>query len=87
MATRAVALEQGRALANSFQELSVLSKNMNADLANLAKQEVRDLNIFTSELANLNQQIAAMGSPPANSILDSRDALVDKISDIVGVTS
>ena len=86
MAARAVALEQGRALANSFQELSVLSKNMNVDLANLAKQEVRDLNIFTSELANLNQQIAAMGSTATNSILDSRDALVDKICDIVGVT-
>ncbi len=86
MAARAVALEQGRALANSFQELSVLTRNMSSDFEKFAKQEVQDLNIFTSELANLNQQIAAMGSNATNSILDSRDALIDKISGIVGVT-
>ena len=86
MAARAVALEQGRSLANSFQELAVLARNTSSDLERFAKQEVSDLNIFTTELSNLNQRIAAMGSSASNSILDSRDALIDKITRVVGVT-
>ena len=42
--------------------------------------------MLTNEIASLNRQLAtASGTKPNNALLDSRDALIDKLSHLVEV--
>ena len=52
-----------------------------------AEQQLDDVNVLTAELAAINLQISTTGgAKPNNSLLDSRDAVIDKLSEYVEVT-
>ena len=86
---RQVVLSQAQALASQFaaagDQLSALQSGVTQDI----KAQVGTLNSLAKQVAQLNQQIAALkgaGQPP-NQLLDQRDQLVSKIAGIVNVTT
>ncbi len=74
-------------LTNDFRQLSAqlnsLRDSVDRDLGN----RVGEVNRLSSEIADLNQQVARMelGGNRANDIRDRRDLLIDKLSDLVDV--
>jgi flagellar hook-associated protein 1 FlgK len=87
LAPRVVALEQGKLLANSFNDVAAVVQQLKDGIVTQSNQEIDSINMLAGELANLNQQISAAGlNKVNNALLDRRDALVDKISESVGVS-
>ncbi len=70
---------------HSYEQLNELRGNLNEQV----KTQVSDINKYTSQIAELNDQIVkvlSMGEHP-NDLLDQRDDLQEKLSKIVNVTS
>ena len=87
VAPRVVALEQAKLLADSFNDLSTVVDQLKQGLVTQANQEVDTINMLAVELGELNQQIAAAGKNKVNNaILDRRDALVDQMTESVGMS-
>ncbi|WP_421510639.1 flagellar hook-associated protein FlgK [Enterobacter sp. JS8-1] len=75
-------------LANRFnasaKRLTALEKSTNTHI----EQSAKDINSYTQQLAELNKQLERAqgnGTPPAD-LLDQRDALLEKMSEHIGVT-
>jgi len=86
LGARTVALEQARHLAGTFVETSRLVNEYMDGVALRADQHSTEVNILTAELARINFQLmTANGSQSNNSLLDSRDAVIDKLSEYVKV--
>ena len=86
LAARTVALEQAKQMADTFTETASLIENHMLGLTTQANEQIASVNVLTKEIANLNRQLAtASGTKPNNSLLDSRDALIDKLSELVEV--
>lgn len=88
-AARQAVVTRGETLADSIQQrfksLSGIGKLLNGDI----EATVRQVNNYTSQIADLNKQIVkskAMGDNP-NDLLDRRDLLVEKLSDLVDITT
>ncbi|WP_323119604.1 flagellar hook-associated protein FlgK [Burkholderia alba] len=86
-ATRQTALSNAKVLADQItaagQQYDQLRQGVNTQLTNTVSQ----INGYTSQIAQLNQQIAAasaQGQPP-NQLLDQRDLAVSNLSQLVGV--
>ena len=87
LAARTVALEQARQMAESFNETSALITNYREGLMTQAEQQLGDVNVLTNELAAINLQLSTTGGASQNNaLLDSRDAVIDKLSKYVEVT-
>lgn len=87
LSARTVALEKGRMIADSFVQLSTLIQQVADGTLEHAGREATEINILTSQLANINQQISASSSlQPNNSLFDTRDKVIDRISELVAVT-
>ncbi|KLG02973.1 flagellar hook protein [Enterobacter cloacae subsp. cloacae] len=75
-------------LANRFnasaKRLTALEKSTNTQI----EQSTKDINSYTQQLAELNKQLERAqgnGAPPAD-LLDQRDALLEKMSEHIGIT-
>ncbi|HED5644316.1 MULTISPECIES: flagellar hook-associated protein FlgK [Enterobacter] len=75
-------------LANRFnasaRRLTALEKSTNTQI----EQSTKDINSYTQQLAELNKQLERAqgnGAPPAD-LLDQRDALLEKMSEHIGIT-
>lgn len=75
-------------LANRFnasaKRLTALEKSTNTQI----EQSAKDINSYTQQLAELNKQLERTqgnGAPPAD-LLDQRDALLEKMSEHIGIT-
>ena len=87
LAARTVALEQTKQMAESFNQTSQLISGYRDGLMTQAKQQLGDVNVLTEELASINFQLSTTGgSSPNNALLDSRDAVIDKLSEYVEVS-
>lgn len=87
-ATREVVKEKGVHLASEingvFRQLYDLRENANKQV----EQRVNEINIYASDIRDLNERIQkseALGDSP-NDLKDRRDALIEKLSNIVNVT-
>ena len=86
IAARTVALEQAKQMADTFTETASLIETYMQGLTTQANEQIDSVNVLTREIANLNIQLArASGTKPNNALLDSRDALIDKLSKLVEV--
>ncbi|MHC9003443.1 flagellar hook-associated protein FlgK [Enterobacter adelaidei] len=68
----------------SAKRLTALEKSTNTQI----EQSTKDINSYTQQLAELNKQLEraqGSGTPPAD-LLDQRDALLEKMSEHIGVT-
>ncbi len=86
---RQVVLSQAQELASRFRaagdQLGALQSGVTQDV----KTAVANVNAMAQQVANLNQQIAALqgaGQPP-NQLLDARDRLVGQIAATINVTT
>ncbi|MEO3992630.1 flagellar hook-associated protein FlgK [Pseudocitrobacter cyperus] len=75
-------------LANRFnasaKRLTALEKSTNTQI----EQSTKDINSYTQQLAELNKQLERAqgnGAPPAD-LLDQRDALLEQMSEHIGIT-
>jgi flagellar hook-associated protein 1 FlgK len=89
MSSRQVVLSRAQELAARFADAGAQVDNMQHLLREDLKTTVRTVNQLTSNIAELNQQIAAvngMGQPP-NDLLDARDRLLSELSEQITVST
>lgn len=98
MATLSGEPESGPARAAVFNALGTLANRFNASAKRLTalekstntqiEQSAKDINSYTQQLAEVNKQLERAqgnGAPPAD-LLDQRDALLEKMSEHIGIT-
>lgn len=98
MATLSGDVADGPARAAVFNSLGTLTNRYNASAKRLSglekstntqiEQSTKDINSYTQQLAELNKQLEraqGSGTPPAD-LLDQRDALLEKMSEHIGIT-
>ena len=82
-------LSYAQGLVNQFQTTSQYLTNMQSSVNTDIASSVDQINTYTSQIADLNKQIAKLstadGAQP-NDLLDQRDQLVNNLNDIVGVS-
>lgn len=76
-------------LVNQFKVTDQYLRNMDSSINTNVASSIQQINSYSSQIANLNGQIgklqaAGAGADP-NSLMDQRDALVNKLNDLVGV--
>ena len=88
-APRIVAIETGHALAESFQQTSNVANDLKVGTLKQTNQDIVSLNVLTGELVRINASLMSSGSTgnASNSMLDSRDRIIDEISKFVEVTT
>ncbi|UQY45682.1 flagellar hook-associated protein FlgK [Erwinia sp. PK3-005] len=87
---RQTLLGKADGLVNQFKVTDQYLRNMDASINTSISSSVQQINSYSSQIANLNTQIgklqaAGAGADP-NSLMDQRDALVNKLNDLVGVS-
>ncbi|MEG3128030.1 flagellar hook-associated protein FlgK [Pantoea cypripedii] len=76
-------------LVDQFQSTSQYLTNMQSSVNTDITSSVGQINTYTSQIADLNTQIAKLttgGGTAPNDLLDQRDQLVNSLNDIVGVS-
>jgi flagellar hook-associated protein 1 FlgK len=89
ISVRSSMIEQGKALAESFQSTVQQYQQQQHDVDSQIKLTVDDINNYANQIANLNSQISkvkASGMQP-NDLQDQRDQLVDKLSADIKLTT
>ena len=87
---RGVVQQRGTILATTFQELHTGLTAVQQELNNALQDEVQSISRLTSQIADLNGQIAAMEAnpkTPANVLRDQRDLAIKQLAEKVGITS
>lgn len=82
MAARAMVLERGKTLAETFNHLDRQLKSLQSDIDSTIKVRVEEINSFARQIADLNLQIQKLevGGQRANDLRDRRDLLLDQLS-------
>ena len=87
ISVRTLALENARQMANAFVQVSNQLESFKDGLEVRAAHELDEVNILTSELAQINLKLStASGTQPNNALLDARDAAINKLSEYVEVS-
>ncbi|WP_416412747.1 flagellar hook-associated protein FlgK [Pantoea sp. App145] len=82
-------LSYAQGLVNQFQSTSQYLTNMQSSVNTDITSSVDQINTYTSQIADLNTQIAKLttgGGTAPNDLLDQRDQLVNSLNNIVGVS-
>ena len=84
---RAVVRDQAATLANALNDASARLLTQRAEIDSQIKNALTDINLYTTQIAQLNDQIAEVqvGGGSANQLLDQRDLLLEKMSKLVKV--
>ncbi|NLM20933.1 MAG: flagellar hook-associated protein FlgK [Peptococcaceae bacterium] len=84
---RALVLERGRTLVDSFHRLAQQLTDLENDLKSKVQVQVDQINSYASQIKDLNMQIqrAEVAGDTPNDLYDARDKLVDELSKIVSV--
>ena len=88
IAPRIVAIETGKGLADSFRQTSTVAADLKEGTLRQATQDINSVNVLAGELVKINASLMSSGrSGASNSMLDSRDRIIDEISKFVEVTT
>ncbi|MFK7828965.1 MAG: flagellar hook-associated protein FlgK [Congregibacter sp.] len=84
---RQVLLGQGDVLADRFQYLNGRFQDLDQEANLRIETAVEEINIFAASIAELNEQIVQANNTgnTANDLMDSRDQLITRLSEVVGV--
>jgi flagellar hook-associated protein 1 FlgK len=87
-ATRSAVVETSQTLTSQFRTVSNTLTDMSGASLNRLKSEIDQVNSYAKGIADLNTAIATATNSggEVNSLLDKRDVLVSKVSDLIGVT-
>jgi flagellar hook-associated protein 1 FlgK len=88
-ATRSALVEKGTTLAAGLNDATRQVNALGADALSKLKSVVAEANATAQSIAHLNDAIrnATVSGNPASDLLDQRDLLVSKLSNLVGVTT
>jgi flagellar hook-associated protein 1 len=90
-ASRQALLGQAHNVSSSFQNASAELNSLNTDVNSRITADVTQINSIAASISTLNKQIvigtSQGGNQPPNELLDQRDQLVSKLSQLVGVTT
>ena len=88
LAPRAVALERGRSLANSFNTSAVQLEQLKSNTLQRTDEAINALNTLATELASVNNKVlsASQSGKSPNALMDLRDKLIDDISKLADVS-
>jgi flagellar hook-associated protein 1 len=90
-ASRQALLGQAQNVAASFQNASSELNSLNTDVNSRITADVQQINSIATSISTLNQQIvvstAQNSNQPPNELLDQRDQLLSKLSQLVGVST
>ena len=82
IASRTLALEGARQMANAFAQVASQLENFKDGLEIRASQQLGEANVLINEIAQINLKLStASGSQPNNALLDARDAAIDSLSE------
>ena len=86
---RRVLLGKGQALADRFAHLDARLRDFARETNGRIEGAVRDINSLAHELGKLNEQIvrASASGPAPNDLLDARDQALNRLSEIVDVST
>jgi flagellar hook-associated protein 1 FlgK len=89
VSVRSNLLEQGKALAQSFQSTVQQYQQQQHDVDQQIGLSVDDINNYADQIAHLNAQISGVVATgmKANDLTDQRDQLVDQLSALIKVTT
>lgn len=86
LASRTLALEGARQMANAFSQMANQLENFKSGLEVRASQQLGEVNVLTNKVAQINLQLStASSSQPNNALLDARDAAIDSLSEYLEV--
>lgn len=88
LSARTQLIEQSQTLTTSIQQISQNLQNAGTEALSTLTDDVSNINSMAQSIAKLNTAIIAQtnsGNAP-NGLMDQRDALVDKISTLIGVS-
>ena len=88
LAPRTVAIEKGRAMAESFQNLAMELESQRKSTQERAEQAIEAINIFSEQLSEVNSKILAAGQSgqSPNSIFDLRDKTLADMSELMDIS-
>jgi flagellar hook-associated protein 1 FlgK len=89
MGLRSNVLDSAQALVDSFHTQAITLNQLRTDQNQVLKGYVDEINAASTQIAQLNTQIAntlSVGGQP-NDMLDQRDVLLDRLSELTGATS
>ena len=88
LAARAVAIEQGKALAQGFNSYAQRVEELQKGVKAVMEDSMASVNMLTQQLADVNGRILATGQSgqSPNSIFDLRDRLISDLSNLSDVT-
>ena len=88
---RQVLFDEGEQLAAHFNQLAEWIEGVRGQVNSDIRSDVAEINLLSQSIAELNQAIVVeqgrSGGQPANDLLDQRDVLVKKMSELVSVTT
>ena len=90
ISSRQVLLSQAQSLTERLKSYDSQLASYDSQIESSLKSEVTDISSISQSLAKLNQQIAgayAQAGQPPNDLLDQRDALLDKLSTHIDVST
>ncbi|MEM1261518.1 MAG: flagellar hook-associated protein FlgK [Pseudomonadota bacterium] len=84
---RQAVLGEAQALANRFNRIGDELENIAAEIDRNIGATVDEINALSSEVADLNNRIAAQqnGPIPPNDLLDQRDLALTRLADLIGI--
>lgn len=87
-AARQTVIDSAGSLVNQLQSANSYLNDMDDYINQQLSASADEINGYTSQIANLNDQIVRLGSGDAsNALLDQRDELISELNNIVGVTA
>ncbi|MEA2639289.1 MAG: flagellar hook-associated protein 1 [Chloroflexota bacterium] len=89
LSARTAVIQQASALAASFNRAASQLTTIRTGLDDQVASDVTQINNFATQIASLNLDVmkAEQAGANANDLRDQRDLLVDKLSELVGVTT
>ena len=84
---RIITMHNAEFVADIFHNTVGMTEELMSGLMTQSKQAVTELNNLTTSLAKINRDLISAGSNAQNALLDNRDAILDEMSNYVGITS
>jgi flagellar hook-associated protein 1 FlgK len=84
---RIITMHNAEFVTDVFHNTVSMTEELMTGLMIQTQQAVTELNNLTTSLAKINRDLISAGSNAQNALMDNRDAILDEISNYVGITT
>jgi len=89
IAARQVVISQGDALAGRFHSIAGQLRSIGDDVNGTLSNQINEINSLSTSIADVNKRVvdalAVGGAAPPNDLLDKRDTMIQRLSELVDV--